>query len=346
MKITEIETIQLAEFPNLLWLHIHTDEGLIGLGETFFGADAVAAYIHETAAPRLLGADALQIDRHSRTLLGNYLGFSGTGAEMRGASAVDIALWDIFGQAVDQPIHQLLGGLTRPSIRIYNTCAGYRYVRGNKGQLTRNWGLPSAGSEGPYEDLQAFLERADELALSLLDQGITGMKIWPFDPAAEASNGLYISNADLARALEPFGKIRAAAGDRMDVMVEFHSLWNLPTAKRIVGALDEFKPFWYEDPIRMNNMDALAQLAAVTRVPICASETLATRFAFRNLMARNAAGVIMCPDAIRPWRCRRSAGRRFWFWCGRMGWVSGRPDWRAQVFPRDGSGRPGRVTGR
>jgi galactonate dehydratase len=291
MRISAIETIQLAEFPNLLWVQVHTDQGLVGLGETFFGPDAVAAYIHESAAPRLLGDDPLAIDRHSRTLLTYYLGFSSSGAELRGASAIDIALWDLFGQATGQPIHQLLGGLSRPRIRIYNTCAGYRYVRKNVGQLTDNWGLGQA--EGPYEDLDAFLNRADELAHSLLEQGITGMKIWPFDFAAEASGGLYIGPGELDKALEPFRKIRGAVGDRMDVMVELHSLWNLPTAKRIFSALEEFEPFWFEDPIKMNNADALADLAASTEVPICASETLSTRFAFRELLEKQAVGVVM-----------------------------------------------------
>ncbi|HEX6114666.1 MAG TPA: hypothetical protein VFZ10_20395, partial [Geminicoccaceae bacterium] len=98
MQITAIETIQLDEFPNLFWVHVHTDEGLVGLGEAFFGPNAAVAYIHEWAAPRLLGQDPLAIDRHSRTLLDTYVGFSGSGAEMRGLSAIDIALWDIFGQ--------------------------------------------------------------------------------------------------------------------------------------------------------------------------------------------------------------------------------------------------------
>ena len=92
MKITGFETIRLGEFPNLLWLHVHTDQGLVGLGETFFGPRAVEAYIHETVAPLLLGKPALQMDRHGRTLQNQYLGFSGTGVEMRAASAVDIAL--------------------------------------------------------------------------------------------------------------------------------------------------------------------------------------------------------------------------------------------------------------
>ena len=131
MRINAIETIRLEEFPNLLWVQVHTDQGLVGLGETFFGPKAVEAYIHETAAPRLLGKDPLAIDRHARTLLHDcYLGFASSGAELRGASALDIAVWDLWGQATGQPIWQLLGGLARPRIRTYNTCAGYRYVRG------------------------------------------------------------------------------------------------------------------------------------------------------------------------------------------------------------------------
>ena len=292
MKITALETIWLEEFPNLLWVQVHTDEGLVGLGETFFGPKAAAAFVHESAAQRLLGKDPLTIDRHSRTLLHDYyLGFSGSGAEMRGASAIDIALWDLFGQATGRPIHQLLGGLSRERVRTYNTCAGYCYVRGGRGQATANWGLDA--QQGPYEDLDAFLNRADELALSLLEQGITGMKIWPFDFAAERWDGLYIAPEELATALEPFRKIRNAVGDKMDIMVELHSLWNLPTAKRIFAALEEFEPFWFEDPIKMNNFEALAELAASTRVPITASETVATRPLFREMMARHAVGVVM-----------------------------------------------------
>ena len=293
MRITAIETIRLEEFPNLLWVHVHTDEGPVGLGETFFGPAAVDAYLHESAAPRLLGQDPLAIDRHSRALLDGYVGFSGSGAEMRGLSALDIALWDIFGQVTNQPIHQLLGGLSRPRIRVYNTCAGYRYVRKNVGQLTANWGLPTRSAEGPYEDLDAFLHRADELAHSLLEQGITGMKIWPFDFAAERSGGLDISTSELDQALAPFRKIRAAVGNRMDVMVELHTLWNLPAVKRIFRVLEEFEPFWFEDPVKMTSADDLAELAASTHVPICASETLATRGAFRELLERNAVGVVM-----------------------------------------------------
>lgn len=292
MKVTKVETIWLEEFTNVLWIQIHTDEGLIGLGETFFGVRAVEAYVHETIAPYLLGKDPLQIDLHGRQLYG-YVGYRSSGVEMRGNSALDIALWDLLGQAAGQPIYQLLGGKSRETVRTYNTCAGYRYIRNVSAQLVDNWGLDHQHRDGPYEDLDGFLHRADELALSLLEQGITGMKIWPFDPYAEASGGLYISNPDLEKALEPFRKIRSAVGNQMDIMVEFHSLWNLPTARKIAHALEEFEPFWYEDPIKADNIDALADFAASTAVPTTVSETLATRWSFREVMQANAAGVIM-----------------------------------------------------
>ncbi len=127
MKITSLETVYVDEFPNLTWVQVHTDEGLTGLGETFFGAGAVEAHIHDFIAPYLLGQNPLDIERHSHHMVG-YTGRGGSGAEMRAASAIDIALWDIWGQAVNQPIFQLLGGASREKVRVYNTCAGYQYV--------------------------------------------------------------------------------------------------------------------------------------------------------------------------------------------------------------------------
>ncbi|MBI1397329.1 MAG: mandelate racemase/muconate lactonizing enzyme family protein [Betaproteobacteria bacterium] len=295
MKITAVETIQLAEFPNLLWVQIHTDEGLVGLGETFYAVNPVAAHIHETCAPWLLGRNPLEIDRISHHFLNTYLGFNSVGVEMRAASAIDIALWDLFGQVTGQPIYQLLGGASRDRIRVYNTCAGYQYVRSKPTQGTENFGLPAKvdKKKRPYEDLKGFLTDAGELAESLLDMGITGMKIWPFDEAAEASNGTYISNADLRKAMRPFEKIRKAVGDRMDIHVEFHSMWQLPAAIRIAGALEQFDPFWYEDPIKMSNLDALSDYAHRTNVWVTASETLATRAGFRDLFQKQAVSVCM-----------------------------------------------------
>lgn len=289
MKITRVETVRIEEHPNLCWVLVHTDIGLTGLGETFFGAQAVEAYIHETAVPLIAGCDPLAIDAVARRLAG-YVGFASTGTEMRGNSAIDIALWDLFGKATGQPIAQLLGGFTRKDIRTYNTCAGTAYMQ-QGGQAVANYGLDNDPNR--YADLDAFLKRADELAEELLGEGITAMKIWPFDVAAERSGGLYIGAADLRAALEPFEKIRKRVGDRMDVMVEFHSMWHLTPAIQIARALAPYGTFWHEDPIKMDSLGDLKRYSDVSVAPVCASETLATRWRFRDLLESNAAGIVM-----------------------------------------------------
>ena len=126
MKITRLETIWFEAIPdavwqqrsphsrqalpNNLWVQIHTDEGLIGLGETYYLPRAVNAVIHDLFAPLLLGRDALDIENHWNNLfsLASFCGYAG--AEMRAISAIDIALWDLAGQYSEQPIYNLLVG--------------------------------------------------------------------------------------------------------------------------------------------------------------------------------------------------------------------------------------------
>lgn len=291
MKITKLETLRTVEFSNVVWVRVHTDAGIVGLGETFYGAGSVEAHIHDVLAGRLLGKDPLRIEALARELVNLPLAQSSTGAEYRAASAIDLALWDIFGKVCGQPVHQMLGGLAHDRVPVYNTCAGYGYVRSNRIKPVDTWNLGSG--EGPYEDLNAFMTDAGGLAESLLEQGISAMKIWPFDPAAIENDGRFISAAQMKRAVEPFEKIRKAVGDRMQIMVEFHCLWNLPTIKKIARVLEDYEPTWYEDPIRMNSVGALAELARATRVPICASETLGSRFPYKDMLEAGAIGVVM-----------------------------------------------------
>ena len=291
MRITKLETLRAREFGNVLWVRVHTDEGLVGLGETFYGAGAVESHLHDTLASRLLGRDPRRIEALHREMLNLPLAQSSTGAEYRAASAVDIALWDLFGKLCQQPVHQMLGGLCRDRQRIYNTCAGYGYVRSGNIKPVSTWNFDEAA--GPYEDLHAFMTEADVLAESLLDSGISAMKIWPFDPAAIAHDGMHITRDELKAAIAPFERIRRAVGDRMEIMVELHCLWNLPMAKKIARWLEPFEPSWYEDPIRMNAPAALAELARHTSVPICASETLGSRFPYRDMLDRDAIGIVM-----------------------------------------------------
>jgi galactonate dehydratase len=300
VKVTSLKTLRLGEFPNLCFVLVTTDEGLTGLGETFFGSKAVASWVHETAAPYLLGQDALDIERHSSALR-PFVGFAGTGVENRGRAAVDIALWDLLGQATGAPLYRLLGGRSRERVRLYNTCAGPTYVRQlprSPNLPTSNWSSQEGCREGSrYADLQMFLTDAGRLAEDLLAEGITAMKIWPFDLFAESSGGHWITPQELRSGIEPFAKVRNSVGRDMELMVEMHSKWDLPVAVKIAKALEEFEPTWFEDPIRMDCTDALAAFAQATTVPTAASETVAAVTGFRDLIEHGGVRIVLVDPA-------------------------------------------------
>lgn len=309
MKITGLETIHLPAYPSILFVAVHTDAGLTGYADTCYMPDAVAGYVHQFAALMLLGHDPLAIELHWRRLYEVIAHTVGKGAELRGLSAIDVCLWDILGQAAGMPVWQVLGGAARDRIRTYNTCGGPGYGRAAKGGT----GYGTENARGKYEDLVAFMERPDELAQELLSEGLTGMKLWPFDYVAHfpggwenwrnfrgmfdttirSLGGQDIGADDLNRALEPFRKIRRAVGDKMEIMVEGHGLWSLPAALKIARALEEFRPAWLEDLMRADDIDALAELRRGTTCPILASEYLATRYEYKPLLEKQAADIVM-----------------------------------------------------
>ena len=298
MKVTGVETIQIEEFGNLVWVRVFTDEGVVGLGETFRNPQATVAYIHETCVPYILGKDPSQIELHTNTLMhrvGNHFtGFPTRSVELRGNSAIDMALWDIAGKVARQPVHQLLGGLCRERIRIYNTCASPGYNAqartGYNTELVRR-DDPKVSKVHPYDDLHAQVHSPGDLARSLLEEGITAMKIWPFDVAALETNGTHISRADLRSGVETVEEIRKAVGDKMDIMLEFHGLWSLPCALEIANALEHLNIYWYEDPISMQNFDDLATYKTRVRGRVCGSEALGTTPWYREAFSRQSIDV-------------------------------------------------------
>ena len=295
-KITCLRTLRIAERPNLIWVELETDEGLVGLGESFRGAQAVEAVLHETVAPWLIGRDSRRIEAVSRHLMTPYLGFASASAEVRAASAVDLALWDLAGKRHGIPVHEALGGASRTEIRTYNTCAGYAYNSGTAKGVAAGRRDIEAGdvAAGPYDDQVAFMRDAGALAESLLSEGYTAMKIWPLDIQAAASGGQMITLSELKAGLEPFRRIRAAVGDRIEVMAELHSLWSAQAAIRICQGLEDLGIFWAEDPIaKMGDFKALADLRRQTRVPICGSETLGGAATFRQMLEAGAVDFVM-----------------------------------------------------
>jgi L-alanine-DL-glutamate epimerase-like enolase superfamily enzyme len=142
-----------------------------------------------------------------------------------------------------------------------------------------------------YEDLDAFLHRPAELALELAAEGIPGMKVWPFDLAAERTGGTDISKDELAKGVAVIEAICGAVPS-MDVMVELHGLWNLRGAAKICRALEPLKPYWVEDPLRPDAVDAYERLADEVDVPIATGETCVGRRGFLPLLERRSVDVV------------------------------------------------------
>ena len=269
MKVTAVETLRLQRHPEYLWVRVETDAGLVGLGETMPRVAAVEQIVHEVLAPLLLGGDAAPEPFWQRAFQAvSYHGWAG--AELRALSALDIALWDLLGQAAGLPVHRLLGGPCRTRVRVYNTCV----------------------SHGDIRDHERFGSDPVGLATELVAEGYPAMKIWPFDGASVETLGQRITSDDLDRAVAVFAAIRDAVGSRIDVALEGHSCWNLPTAIRIARALEPYEPLWLEDLLPATDPGAWAQLRAATRTPICGSERVFGRHGLRPFLAEHAVDIV------------------------------------------------------
>ena len=272
MKISKVKTYVHDDFPNVFHVEIETDEGITGLGESYYFASSIAHFTQEFAAPQILGKNPLDREELSKSLT-TYVGYNGSGVETRTRSAIDVALWDLESKSKKIPLYKLLGGASPRKIRVYNTCAGKEYMR-RSNQSSKSWGLDNNSSN--LEDLKAFMSDGGSLARELLSEGITAMKIWPFDIYAEKNWGQEISDEDLNAGLEPLRKIRSAVGKDMDIMVELHALWSPKAAKKIMEALKEFDVFWVEDPIYPDLLDDLSLLRGDALPRIAHGETISS----------------------------------------------------------------------
>ena len=273
MKIKQIETVRIGDTPNgfkspisdIIWVRIHTDNGLIGLGETFYASKTVESAIHDHFARLIVKRDPFAIERHWLNMfrLSDHAGYGG--AEMRAISAIDMALWDIKGQSAGVPIYELLGGAFRKRIRVYAT------------------GAPFDG--------------AGELAKELIDDGIIAIKMGPTIPVATPSEGQYLSQKDLDYVLKPFRDVRDAVGNKIMIANDGHGKWSLPVAIQIAKAMEPLEIMWQEDLMPLLNPDSLLELQKATSTPICISERLLTRWQLREFIENGSARIVM-PDLI------------------------------------------------
>jgi L-alanine-DL-glutamate epimerase-like enolase superfamily enzyme len=167
---------------------------------------------------------------------------------------------------LEQPVYRLIGGKTNPRIRVYNTCFTHHYD---------------------------FMREPDKIMRELLAYGIRAIKIWPFDRMAVRNRHQYVTQADLEEGLAPVRKLRDAFGDTIDILLEFHSNWNLPSAIKIAKALEPYHPLWLEDMLLPGNFQQYRQLAEQTSLPLTIGERMAGRLQFQQLFEARAARFVM-----------------------------------------------------
>jgi L-alanine-DL-glutamate epimerase-like enolase superfamily enzyme len=247
-----------------MWVRLHTNQGISGVGETYpFSYSQVGAL--KDHANSILGRDPRDIDGLWRALYKAQAMRNSGGAEMRMLSAINMAQLDILGQAAGLPLYRLLGGRTRPGVRVYNTTTDY-------------WAIDNLKMGPDTMKIVRFL----------LDRGITAMKIYPFRGVDN-----YLSNQALENGLKWIREIRDSAGSQIDIAVDCWAEFDFDSAMRIAKAIEPYNIMYLEDAMLMQSPESYAKLAAETSVPICMSETLATRYEFRDFFEKKACDVVM-----------------------------------------------------
>jgi galactonate dehydratase len=257
MKITKIETIMAGS----LFVRIHTNDGLTGLGmagRRF--AKAVEAIVKEHEA-YLIGKDPLEIERHWQHIY-RYLFFRGGPVLMSALSAIDTALWDIAGKHYGVPVHRLLGGPVREKVRV-------------------------------YAHLVEQLPQLVEHAVEMVKQGITAVRWAPFEPHFQKMRYPRV----MQNAVEQVRAVREAVGDDVDICLDFHGRLDPFEAVTMMREVEKYRPFFVEDPILPENIDEMADVAAHTKVPIATGERLYTIHEFMQLLSRKAARMVR-PDIL------------------------------------------------
>ena len=169
-KITKIETIRNPKYAKILLTVVYDESGEFGIGETSWGPDTVETFILKEIAPGMIGKNPMELSKRWDEICKLGITVRPSGAEVRSLSAIDMALHDLVGKLTEQPLYQILGGLFREKIKIYNTCAGYSYGV-NRPETYRN--IPGDVDHMPdqkYEDQQAFMTDAGKLGKSLLEE--------------------------------------------------------------------------------------------------------------------------------------------------------------------------------
>ena len=254
ITITRLETILVK--PRWIFLKIHTDAGITGLGEPLLeGRARTIATAIEELEPYLVGKDARQVMHHWQAIY-RHAFYRGGPILTSALSGIDQALWDVKGKALGVPVYELLGGPTRTRVRTY------AHVRDT------------------------------ESAKAAVAKGFTALKTGPFK---ERPFRQIDTPAAVNASVEHFAALRDAVGNHIDIAIDFHGSVPPATAMLLIKGLEPYQPFFVEEPVQCQNVDVLADIARKTHLPIAAGERIFTKWGFRELLEKRAVSILQ-PD--------------------------------------------------
>lgn len=254
LKITKVETFMVK--PRWLFLKIHTNAGITGLGEPIVeGRAKTVATAIEELTPYLIGKDPRPVAHHWQAMY-RHAFYRGGPVLTSAISGVDQALWDIKGKALGVPVYELLGGPTRTRVRAYAHAGTVEKIKQRK------------------------------------EEGFTAFKTGPFKdrPARIVENKAFID-----KAAKRFAELREAVGDECDIAIDFHGALSQQTARLLIKALEPFQPMFIEEPVNCQEVDVMADIARGTHLPIATGERIFTKWGFREILEKKAASILQ-PD--------------------------------------------------
>jgi len=263
MKITKLKTYICNAFrTNFVFVKVETDSGVYGWGESTleYKELTIQAAIHDLEG-YLIGKDPHNIEAFRHDCYRDAY-WRGGPVLMSALAGVEMALWDIKGKSLGVPVYQLLGGKVRDAVPVY----------------VNGWFSPA---KTPDE----FAEKAVEVRAN----GYPGCKWDPFGKAWQE-----LDKTEFRRALECIAKVSEAVGKDVNLLIEGHGRFNIPTAVRIGRALEDFDIYWFEEPIPPDDKEGMREVKSRVRVPLAAGERLYNRYEYRQFFDLN------CTDYIQP----------------------------------------------
>jgi galactonate dehydratase len=265
VKITDVRTylVHPGRAKNLCFVKVDTDADIHGWGECYTQSDRdqqIVAHVHQIKR-YLIGRSPMHIKHFMQMAYDDWAGRRGAMDLYSALSGIEQALWDIVGKKLGAPVYTLLGGACRDKIRVY----------------ANGW---YDGAKTP--DVLA------EKARQVIARGFTALK---FDPLPGPWR-TYVGKDVERQAVRNVQAVREAVGPDVDVLVEMHRRLAPMHAIRIARELEPLRPFWYEEPVLAENLDALAATKRAINLPVVTGEELYTKFEFREVFEKQAADII------------------------------------------------------